>query len=345
MYSPEKYIKVALNGTLVWATAILPSLFPFMIFTRLLTATGYVEDFSKGLSPMTKKLYNTPGISSYIFLMSIISGYPLGAKLTADLYGENMVSREEAHRICSFTSNSGPMFIVGTVGVGMLISATAGYIILISHIIASMLNGLIYRKYKPTNYLNLNVKASFLHRKNKKEFPSLRNKEVNNKEVNNKDISPDLENVGKNNKKNANQEDILTKSMENSISSVLLIGGYITIFFVITEILSTLGVFTPIINLLSLLGVNKQISNGVIFGLFEITKGCLTISSTTASLTLKTILCSFVISFGGFAVAFQAFAFLNKFKISKPYFFLQKFTHALLSLAITIILSLLIVIT
>ncbi len=298
--SPKKYIDVTLDGIRVWATAILPALFPFMIFTRLLASMGCIEDFSKGFSGVSNKLYRTPGISSYVFLMSIISGYPLGAKVTSDLYERGLLSRAEAHRICSFTSNSGPMFIIGTVGIGMLISPTAGYIILISHILAAIINGLIYRKYNA---------------------PELSSKTI---------IQP---------KKNR-ETDILTNTMENGINSVLLIGGYIAIFFVITEILYSLGIFSPLVNLFSKIGIEKSVSNGIIFGFFEITKGCLLISSAPISLTLKTIICSLIISFGGLAVSFQAFAFLNKFKISKKFFFLQKTTHALLSTGITMLLIL-----
>lgn len=299
--SPEKYIMTTFNGVLVWATIILPALFPFMIFTKILTSTGYIEHFSKGFSAITKKLYKVPGISSYVFFISIISGYPLGAKITADLYDEGLITREEAHRICAFTSNSGPMFIIGSVGVGMLLSATAGYIILISHILSAILNGLIYRNYnaKP---INENLKTKF---------------KTPQKEI-----------------------DIITKSMESSVTSILLIGGFIIIFFVVMEIFLSLQIFYPITKLLSFLGLEESISNGLLFGFFEITKGCLTIASSSISLSLKTILCSFIISFSGISVFFQSFAFLNKFKISKRFFILQKITQAFLSLIVSIILVL-----
>ena len=48
----------------------------------------------------------------------------------------------------SFCSNSGPMFIVGAVGTTMLISKTAGYILLVSHILGAFFNGFLYRKLK-----------------------------------------------------------------------------------------------------------------------------------------------------------------------------------------------------
>ena len=295
--NPSKYINICLNGILVFGKNILPALLPFIFFTKLLTSTGYAMFVSKKFSNVTKKIYNSPAISSYVFLMSILSGYPLGAKITADLFNEGIITREEAHRICSFTSNSGPMFIVGTVG-AMLHSTTAGYIILISHILASLLNGLIYRKYSP-KYLEILPKK----------------------------IS-----------KNQNKDNVLSDCMQNSILSVLMIGGFICVFFIITEIFISLKLFSPIIFLLEKFGVPNTITESILCGILEITNGCLKLSSLQISLALKTIVSSFIISFGGLAVAFQGLAFLNDFKISKKYYFLQKLTHATLSCLITIIL-------
>ena len=301
--NPNKYINVCLNGILIFGKNILPALLPFIFFTKLLTSTGYVEHISKYFAPLTKKFYNCPAISSYIFTMSVLSGYPLGAKITADLYERGIINRDEAHRICSFTSNSGPMFIVGTVGSGMLCNEIVGYIILISHILAALLNGFIYRKYKPKPCVEL-------HQPTKNS--------------------------------NSSTGNLLSECMENSIASVLLIGGYIAIFFIITEILASLHVFSPITTLLKTIGINSEAVNGVLNGFFEITNGCNTLAKTSLTTQIKTLLCSFVISFGGLAVSFQGLTFLNKFKISKSYFFLQKFTHAVLSMFITLILILII---
>ena len=124
--------------------------------------------------------------------------------------------------------------------------------------------------------------------------------------------------------------------MESSILSVLLIGGYVAIFFVIAEIINSLHIFSPIISLLSKIGIDAKLSQGVINGIFEITNGCKTLSLSSAPLKIKTILSSFVVSFGGLAVAFQGLAFLNKFQISKKFFFAQKVTQAIISVLITI---------
>ncbi|MBE5738609.1 MAG: hypothetical protein E7354_02660 [Clostridiales bacterium] len=77
--------------------------------------------------------------------MSIISGYPVGAKLTSDLYREKKLTKGQAKSITAFTSTSGPLFILGTLSVGLFQNIKSGVIILISHYISAILNGLLYK--------------------------------------------------------------------------------------------------------------------------------------------------------------------------------------------------------
>lgn len=143
---PDLYISQTLNGITAWAFNVLPSVLPFIFLTKVLSQLGTVEKFSNIFSKPCEKLFQTPAVSSYVFLMSIISGYPVGAKMTADLYEAGKISKRDAFKMTSFCSTSGPMFIIGAVGIGMLKNVTFGYIIMISHIIGALLNGLLYRK-------------------------------------------------------------------------------------------------------------------------------------------------------------------------------------------------------
>ena len=149
--SPTKFIQAGLNGVSAWAFNVLPAVLPFMIISSLLISTNIVEKICFPLSKPFVKIYNTSPYSLYVFFISILSGYPVGSKMIADLYEQNKISQTSAYRMSSFCSNSGPMFIVGSVGVGMLFSATAGYIMLLSHIISALLNGVLYRNIKSPN--------------------------------------------------------------------------------------------------------------------------------------------------------------------------------------------------
>ena len=156
---PKLFLQTTLNGISAWAGNVLPSLLPFVFFTKLLSSYGDITFITKPFAKPMKKLFRSPSESCYVFFMSMVSGYPVGAKITADLYQSGKISRADAFKMMSFCSTSGPMFIVGAVGVGMLGNATFGYIIFISHILGAIFNGLLYRKIKVQD-LPINIKNS-----------------------------------------------------------------------------------------------------------------------------------------------------------------------------------------
>lgn len=283
---PEKYIAVSLNSLLIWATVVLPAIFPFLLYSKFLTKLGVVDIFAKMISPITKFLFNTDGISAYIYLVSIISGYPVGAKLTADLYADGRINRGNAIRTITYSANSGPMFILGTVGIGMFASHTAGYIILISHFLGAIVNGIVYRKYK-------------------------------------------LNDLTCEQKKDATQNDnkYLYTTALSSCNSMLIVGTYIVVFFILIEFFSSFY-------------LSNNIFSAIFNGLFEITHGCQDLSFLNISISLKAIFATFLITFGGFSTTMQSLAFLKKMKFSTPFFILFKLTHAIFSTIICVLLVL-----
>lgn len=142
---PKNSISSFYDGVTIWATKVLPTLLPFLILTKILSGTKFIPLVEKKISPLTSKLYGVGGVAGYIYIMSIISGYPVGAKLTSDLYTDGKITRNEALSITSFTSTSGPLFILGSVAIGMFDNIKIGIVILISHYIGAILNGLLYR--------------------------------------------------------------------------------------------------------------------------------------------------------------------------------------------------------
>lgn len=107
------------NGLLLWANSVVPALLPFFIATELLSHTSIVTSIGKLLNKYMKPIFNVPGIGAYAFIMGIISGYPVGAKIVTEFRNNGMCSKAEAERLLAFTNNSGPLFIIGTVGISM----------------------------------------------------------------------------------------------------------------------------------------------------------------------------------------------------------------------------------
>ena len=56
-----------------------------------------------------KPVFNVPGEGIFALLMGIISGYPVGAKIVANLKREGICNSIECERLIAFTNNSGPL--------------------------------------------------------------------------------------------------------------------------------------------------------------------------------------------------------------------------------------------
>lgn len=141
---PQRYISVCAQGIKVWAISVLPSLLPFFFLTTLMIKTDCVNGLSKIFSPITKYVFKCPEITAYPFVISILSGYPIGCKILADLYQNRQLDSENCKKASVFCSTSGPMFIIGAVGVGMFNSSRIGKILYISHVLAAIISGFVF---------------------------------------------------------------------------------------------------------------------------------------------------------------------------------------------------------
>ena len=80
----DSNIKAVKNGLSLWLNNVVPSLLPFFIATELLKFTEIPYILGRKLNKLMKPLFNVPGIGAYAFIMGIISGYPVGAKIVSD---------------------------------------------------------------------------------------------------------------------------------------------------------------------------------------------------------------------------------------------------------------------
>ena len=367
--NPSKYIAEGLNGLSAWTFSVLPSVLPFIFFTKALSALGQVEKVVRPFAPFSKKLFGTPPISFCTFLMAILSGYPVGSKMISDLYASGKITKVEATRMSAFCSTSGPMFIIGAVGVNMFKSAQIGYILFLSHVFSAFLNGIIFRKYgenkKAKNRIlkqksmsltnneklekNISIKHSKIPYKNVKKMTKIVDKKyekcANNFEIKNHnfiiknfDFNKKHEKIGEKSEKNANfsqKSDFFKENSSFDIGSIVLSSttAILSVGTIITIFFIIIECFSPIFSLL------PTSLSAFLKGVIEITNGCLSLSNLK-NLKLATCLASFVISFGGISTILQSLTMLQSAKIDVRIFILQKLMHATLSALITILILL-----
>lgn len=335
--NPKNYISATFKGFSIWAKIVLPSLFCFFIFTKLLMQNASTIKIFNFLNKPFEKLFNTPKVGGYIYFMSCISGYPVGAKLISEFYEQGAISKDEAFRVSCYASTSGPMFVIGSVGIAMFNSTKLGVIVLIVHLLSALINGLIFRNFRFNKVKNKEKKKD-KSTTTKNKFSSINCTSQKEKkiiiQINNKETTSKEKFIYKPTKQSLN--DI----MYNTIISVVMVGGYIALCFAILEVLNYL-------NILSFLGgaINKilpstaKVGESILKGILELTNGCVSLSSGNYSLKAMCIAISFLTSFGGFSIHLQSYLFLSKCGISYKYFFASKVLHSIISIILSVIFS------
>ena len=294
------------NGLNLWANSVVPSLFPFFVATQALMNTNFVNILGRFLNGIMKPLFNVSGEGSFAFIMGLISGYPVGAKIACDFRKNNICPKEECERLLSFTNNSGPLFIIGTVGILIFKSSTIGILLFITHIISSISVGIIFRFWKKNITSNDYMKTSNFNTSNYKNVS--------------------LNNLG----------ETIAESITSATSTILLIGGFIVLFSSMISILKSSGILNSIATFIypifEFIDIDTSFCMPLISGFIEITNGIASISSIACKkLSINIILTSFLLGFGGISVLLQVLSITSKTDLSiKPYI-LGKLLHGILS--------------
>lgn len=234
-------------------------------------------------------------------LCGIISGYPVGAKIVTKFREDGVCTRAEAERLLAFTNNSGPLFIIGTVGISLFGNTTIGILLFITHLLACITVGILFRFWKKNNYNNSTVY------KNNNFTTSSKN-------------SLEIKDLG----------EILASSISNAISSVVLIGGFVVLFSVILSILDNSGFFSLCTTLLepifNLLHINSSFITPFTSGIIELTNGVKGICNIqNKMISINIIFCAFLLGFGGISILLQVFSIVSKSDISIKAYIVGKF--------------------
>ncbi len=302
--APNICIKYTISGAKLFFNAVFPSLFPFLVVINVIISYDGIHIYSKLLGNVICKPLKLTKECSFALLISVLCGYPLGARYTCDLLEKNLIDLETCKRLLNIASNSSPLFIVGSVGASMMLSPKIGYILLLSNLLSCIFMGFIIPS------------KNSLYR-------------VKNKSSNSMKITASPINIGI----------TFKNSIEDSLKNSFNIGGFIVVFSVITGIIKDNALFNIVINKLSLIiGCSSNFIEGLLLGILEVTNGCYLISSSNSNLFVKLPILSFLIAFSGLSIISQVYSYTYKFDISMSKYVLRKFIQGIISSLLTIIL-------
>lgn len=255
------------NALLICSASVIPSLFPFMVFSSFIAKTSLTDKLGKVLSPITKFCFGLSENCGTVILMSLIGGFPVGPKMASDLYKCGKITKKEAELLCLFCINAGPAFVIGTVGYSMLGSIKSGVVLYISMVISSFITGLVICNSKLKNRLNSNV--SF------EECESLNG------------------NISSENRKGHSVFETFCSSVNDSAVAMFQICAYVILFSALTALLSTLPAIVTATRPFLLFKAS-----------LEVTAGCaLLCADLPGALLLPTV--AAMLSFCGFCVHAQ----------------------------------------
>ncbi len=125
---PQKMASGIANGLLICGNVLIPSLFPFTVLSVFLLECGILEKHIK--SPLM--------FCVFIYILSVVGGYPIGAKIIASAHNKGMISHNDAERLVFVCINAGPAFIITVCGETIFGSAKLGILLFLAHILGSL---------------------------------------------------------------------------------------------------------------------------------------------------------------------------------------------------------------
>ena len=295
--SPGQAITGAKDGLALCFNVIVPSLFPFFVLSSLVVDLGLAAYLGGALEGLMRPLFRVGGSCAAAVALGFIGGYPVGARTALQLYQQGLCSKAEAERLLSFCNNSGPAFILGVVGAGVFGDSRVGFLLYLTHALASLLVGLLFRFYGGSEQTHTS--------------------QTHPKPIQTVTIPA-----------------AFTGAVARSLQSTLNICAFVVFFSVVLQLLSTYGVFAALAQLLSLAGLQPVWAQRLVAGLLELSSGVSSLRGT-AQLAGRVSMAAFMLGWAGLSVHCQVLSFLVDSGLSARVYLAGKLCHGLIAAGLT----------
>ncbi|ACS99882.1 sporulation integral membrane protein YlbJ [Paenibacillus sp. JDR-2] len=320
---PSQTLESALRGLSIWWQVLFPALFPFFVISELLLGFGIVHFFGKLLDPLMRPLFRLPGIGSFVVTMGYVSGYPVGARLTAQLWEQGLVKRAEGERLVAFTTTSDPIFLIGAVSVGFFHNAALAPVLAVAHYGGAFIIGLLMRFHDRHEPVTESLRRA----------PSRRSSRlVEATKAMHEARLLDGRSLGK----------LLQDSIQSALRLMMVVGGLVVFFSVVMELLTHAGVVEALAEGLRLLfgavGLPAKLADAIVFGLFEVTLGARAAGEAGTGLMHQAAIAAWILSWGGLSVHAQVLSLLSRTDLRYMPLMLARLAHAFISVALVYLL-------
>ena len=296
--APGEAIAGAKDGLLLCFNVIVPSLFPFFVLSSLVVDLGLAAYLGRAMEGLMRPLFRVSGSCAAAVALGFIGGYPVGARTALQLYQQGLCSKTEAERLLSFCNNSGPAFILGVVGAGIFGDSRVGLLLYLTHALASLLVGLLFRFYGGGR------RDGPAHTPHSKPIQTV------------------------------TLPAAFTGAVARALQSTLGICAFVVFFAVVLRLLSAYGVLSAVAALLSLAGFEAEWARRLVAGLLELSSGVASLQGG-AHLAGRVSMAAFMLGWAGLSVHCQVLSFLVDSGLSAKAYLAGKLCHGLIAAGLT----------
>ena len=259
-------------GLMLWFHDVLPLLLPFMLLSNLFV-----------LKIRTKKTGAAYAIP-VLFLLGLLCGYPLGAKMASDFTKEGYIKPSTATILLPLCNNISPMFLSGYIGHTVLQDRFPFWFLLVvlyvPYVLVTSIVFLVFHVIKKDKY------ASAFSKLHTATYPQ----------------------------KGVSQQAISMQTNDLLLQSVIQI-TYVGLYIMICSILFALVCAIP--------DLPQDVST-VLCGILEITQGSTVLAASAFPLASKAALILACTSFGGISAFLQTLQVTKQSGLSMIYYFVVK---------------------
>ena len=137
--NPSIASKGAVSGLKICSSVVIPALFPFTAVSIFFQKSGAIDTVGKIFNCFSQKIFKIGGSSFAVVLLSLISGYPIGAKIIDEMYSSKAITKSEALNLLKYSVNPSPAFFISVIGYNLLGSKNIGVILLTANLLACFL--------------------------------------------------------------------------------------------------------------------------------------------------------------------------------------------------------------
>ena len=296
---PEEALDASSRGLDLWWTIVFPSLLPFFILSDLLPNATWTNYIGRLLEKVMKPIFRVSGQGAIVMILGFSSGFPVGAKMSVKLFNEGTISRADAQRLICYTNGASPIFIIGAIAAGLLQTPQIGLLLLLAHYAGNVIIGIV-------------VGRLIRDRDNHENRPPI---PVNNH-------TPPLGSA-------------LQSAVTTSVQQLLVIGGLIVFFSVISEVVIQFSLFdlprSILSSLSSLFSISPDWTTGFMLGVLEMSNGVANVAIAENDFIVRCVVILSIISFGGFCIHAQILSSIHQSPLSYRPFLYCRIVHSFLS--------------